>query len=100
MPHDAARSGHLAAILDWIVWGAGHLYLGRKSGVGWLIAYGFAHAPVVVLGLSFYDTETAGLLILIAHLTISTTLACEADQAAPGRRTMAATGTREGASTR
>lgn len=72
-----AKNSLVAALLNFVLWGSGYLYRGERKnlGLGWLVAYIFAHLPIYYLGLNFYYTQAAGILMLLAHTTISLLLA-------------------------
>lgn len=67
----------IAAVLNFVLWGSGYLYVGKKKGfgLGWLLAYMLAHLPIYYLGWEFYFTQLAGMFMMLAHIMISILLA-------------------------
>ena len=66
----------IAAILNFVIWGLGYIYLGKKLlfGFGFLIITILIHIPVVYHHTVYYF-QMPGILILISHLIISMLLA-------------------------
>ena len=66
----------VSAILNFIIWGTGYIYNGKKIvlGLGLLIGMILLHAPIFYLGIRWY-LSIPGLLVLLSHLILSLTFA-------------------------
>lgn len=71
------KSSWIASFLNFVLWGSGYLYIGKKKGfgLGWLLAFIPAHLSVYYFGWEFFYTQTAGMLTLLSHIIISILLA-------------------------
>ncbi len=66
------RSPGIAAVLNFIIWGTGYIYGGKKLilGIGLLISMLITIVPVFYLGPGWYF-HTPGLFFTIAHFIMS-----------------------------
>ncbi|MEM3657515.1 MAG: hypothetical protein QXQ66_03680 [Candidatus Hadarchaeum sp.] len=71
------RSPWLAALLNFVVWGAGFVYLGRKVSLGAALLF-FSFAMFFSAGLATYDFYLAVALVFAAWFLLSAALALEA----------------------
>lgn len=67
----------LAAILNFIVWGIGYLYIGKRKPLGWLMLAGYllVHYYVYAVGFMSFWTDVPGIFSFAGHIFISLGLA-------------------------
>lgn len=73
------KNAWIAAFLNFVLWGIGYIYLGKKKGfgAGLLLAEILEHMPILFLGIAWF-TVLPGVLYPIGHTLISITLAADA----------------------
>ncbi|MBI5332427.1 MAG: hypothetical protein HZB65_02555 [Candidatus Aenigmarchaeota archaeon] len=72
------RNPVASAVLNFIIWGTGYIYNGKKLvlGIVLLFAWIFSLAPLFYIGISWY-LAMPGLLFCIAHFLISLGIAID-----------------------
>lgn len=68
-----------AAVLNFILWGTGYLYIGKRLlfGIGLLFAMILMHSVILIVGIRWY-ISIQGLVLIIAHLIFSLVFAYDA----------------------
>ena len=77
--HTVHREPIVAALLNFIIWGTGYIYNGKRIvlGIGLLLGMILMHSVVFLLGVRWF-ISSQGMLIFISHIVLSLTFAYDA----------------------